>query len=1171
MTRTIFTICSANYLPTAKVLLDSLHRYEAGARRILVLVERDWSKDKLDALSSLLACKILTLTQLGLPDLERMAFQYDITEFNTAVKPFVFQKLFADGANKVVYLDPDICVYHPFDAIWAALDNHLAVVTPHITAPLPDDGLVPTNENMARCGQFNFGFVGMACQESTKQFVDWWAQRLKDHCIFHPNHYYFVDQFYGALISSFVPQTLVWRHDGYNFAYWNASQRRLWKDADETLQTGDGPLVFFHFSGFTPNEPAILSKHQNRYRSAPGSSVEALAMDYENAISANRIVLEQFCEPYSFACYRDGTPIDALHRRVFRDLTDLEKDGFSDLFDRSTRGRLEQYTAIDDVGLSASGILWQFWQHQVASQDTVRHAKMLESDLRAHIKILEKNLDKEESLRKEVEAYARHLEKDMDEKETALATIQHSLGFRLGNNLLKPARRLQHYARNGKNTIVAAGKLVFRALPMSSATRTRIRSRILSSPIGTHLADKPVSSAKPHWKIIDKEAVRSEAEAELTRFLECGEVLSLPTASPPPKVTVLIVLFNQAGLSLLCLKALASIRDIVFDTIIIDNASSDRVPELLKHVQGARIIQNAENEGFLLAVNRAAAFAQGEYLLLLNNDALVFPDSLSAAAQRLDSTPLAGAVGGPILLWNGQLQEAGSIIWNDGSCLGFGREDDPDNFEYRFVRAVDYCSGAFLMIRRQLFEDLGRFDTIYCPAYYEESDLCVRLWKAGHSVIYDPKVKVRHFEFASTGISNQWAIDLQNRNRQIFLERHKDFLEEQAAPDLENILIARARLPKTRKRILFIDDRVPYPSLGSGFPRALAFVESIVADGHFVTHLPLQFPEPIDEGQPWPLPDSVEVAEHIGHSGLVRFLKQRQAYYDFIVVSRPHNIEALNQLIDATPTLCEGAEIVYDAEALFSLREIVRAEVLNNPISEKQQAEMIREELALARHADQIVTVSPNESSHYAIAGYKHVHVLGHTVETLAEGQNFPERSGFLFVGAIQSDDSPNGDSLIWFLREVWPILCAEIEHPHLDVVGLCLSDQVRTLAGSNVVIHGRVADVAPFYNQARVFIVPTRFAAGIPHKAHEAAAHGLPMVTTALIASQLGWKDEVAVGETAHAFALHCAALHSIEPLWSAKHGALLKAVRRDCSSAQFQATVRSIFSESVTTGSNA
>ncbi|HQR43664.1 MAG TPA: glycosyltransferase family 4 protein, partial [Gemmatales bacterium] len=142
---------------------------------------------------------------------------------------------------------------------------------------------------------------------------------------------------------------------------------------------------------------------------------------------------------------------------------------------------------------------------------------------------------------------------------------------------------------------------------------------------------------------------------------------------------------------------------------------------------------------------------------------------------------------------------------------------------------------------------------------------------------------------------------------------------------------------------------------------------------------------------------------------------------------------------------------------------------------------------------------------------------------------------------------------------------------PRLDVVGLCLSDQVRTLAGSNVVIHGRVADVAPFYNQARVFIVPTRFAAGIPHKAHEAAAHGLPMVTTALIASQLGWKDEVAVGQTARDFALHCAALHNVEALWSAKHSALLKAVKRDCSSAQFQATVRSIFSESVTTGSNA
>ena len=93
---------------------------------------------------------------------------------------------------------------------------------------------------------------------------------------------------------------------------------------------------------------------------------------------------------------------------------------------------------------------------------------------------------------------------------------------------------------------------------------------------------------------------------------------------------------------------------------------------------------------------------------------------------------------------DGTLQEAGSLIWQDGSCLGYGRGDDPEQPEYMFRRDVDYCSGAFLLFRKQDFAALQGFDEAFAPAYYEESDFCIRLRKSGKRVVYDPRAVITH-------------------------------------------------------------------------------------------------------------------------------------------------------------------------------------------------------------------------------------------------------------------------------------------------------------------------------------------------------------------------------------------------------------------------------------------
>ena len=201
-------------------------------------------------------------------------------------------------------------------------------------------------------------------------------------------------------------------------------------------------------------------------------------------------------------------------------------------------------------------------------------------------------------------------------------------------------------------------------------------------------------------------------------------------------------------------------------------------PRLLKQIRGAQIVQNKTNLHFLRACNQAAKKATGKYVLLLNNDAQLVAGSISSALRTLNSSNDIGAVGGKIILPDGTLQEAGSIIWQDGSCLAYGRGDSPYAPTYMYKRDVDYCSGAFLLTDRELFLENGGFDEDYSPAYYEETDYCVRLWEKGKRVVYDPNAIIFHHEFASSS-SQSSAIDLQIEHQKIFANKHGDWLQSQ--------------------------------------------------------------------------------------------------------------------------------------------------------------------------------------------------------------------------------------------------------------------------------------------------------------------------------------------------------------------------------------------------------
>ena len=660
-----------------------------------------------------------------------------------------------------------------------------------------------------------------------------------------------------------------------------------------------------------------------------------------------------------------------------------------------------------------------------------------------------------------------------------------------------------------------------------------------------------------------KQAFRQQSRQELADFLSSGRALVLPTVEQP-RVSVIVVLHNQGELTFKCIEALCARMDVPCEVLLVDNASTDDTAVLLERVQGARVFPQAENLHFLRAANLAAAQARGDCLLFLNNDAQVGEGALSAALSLLDEQARVGAVGGKVVLLDGRLQEAGSIVWSDGGCSGYGRGRDPQDAEFQFRREVDYCSGAFLMVRRALFNALGGLDLAFAPAYYEETDLCMRIRQAGCTVVYDPQIDIRHYEFGSSD-TEKAAIALMEAHREVFAARHAQVLADGHRPHGTRDIEVRQR-DAGRQRVLVIDDCIPVPSLGSGFPRAQLLVRELCDSGAFVSHYPLASPLVDMEEAYRVLPREVEIVADLGISGLTRFLRERMGYYDVVIVSRPHNMDRFLQACQEVPGFRAVTTLVYDAEAIFASREALRAEVLGHAAPPLDGHMGLERELQMARSAHCVLAVSGIEAERFRQAGCAHVRALGHGVQVQPTSREHRDRRNLLFVGRLQEESSPNADSMLWFVREVMPLLDQRIGTGYaLDIVGRCSGKLVAALGGERVVFHGRVEDVQPFYDQARVFVAPTRFAAGIPLKVQEAAAYGVPVAATDLIAEQLGWgaKGELLHAATAEALADACARLYLDEGLWNHTRQASLAAVERDCSVQAFRTTVRDMLDE--------
>lgn len=355
------TIVSGNYLAYARVLGDSLAAAEPDFDFRVLIVDRKTPK-LLEAVreSGLNVC---FAEELNLPGSERLFYKYDIVELNTALKPTFLKQTFALGYEHVLYLDPDIRVYSPLTPVLDALSTASIVLTPHALKPAMD-GLRPSDVDFLRTGVYNLGFIGLKASDQTMSMLDWWESRCLGLGFNDTTFGIFVDQKWINLVPCYFSSVHILRHPGCNVAYWNLHERQIEDRGDKHYLANGSDLIFFHFSGVVPTNPAILSKHQTRHCLQTRSALSILVADY--CQSLNDLGHNQYADfKYGFGSLDDGTTITPTMRRAllvvpydeqqpFKSASRLQRDLMTAGITRSNNGNPPR--AMNTLTFDASNI-----------------------------------------------------------------------------------------------------------------------------------------------------------------------------------------------------------------------------------------------------------------------------------------------------------------------------------------------------------------------------------------------------------------------------------------------------------------------------------------------------------------------------------------------------------------------------------------------------------------------------------------------------------------------------------------------------------------------------------------------------------------------------------------------------------------------------------------------
>lgn len=620
-----------------------------------------------------------------------------------------------------------------------------------------------------------------------------------------------------------------------------------------------------------------------------------------------------------------------------------------------------------------------------------------------------------------------------------------------------------------------------------------------------------------------------DSEGELAAFRTPS---TSPDGTEDPIVSFIVPVYGNLDLTRRCLASLdAGAGTVPYEVIVIDDGSPGDDWAFISQIEGIVALRNEENLGYLRSVNRAASQARGRFLFLLNNDTVVAEGCVESLVRTAERSSTIGAVGAKLLFPDGRLQEAGSFVWRDGSGHNFGHGKTDGHSDYNFVREVDYCSAAALLVRASTWEAIGGFDDRYAPAYYEDTDLAFSIRQIGLRVVYQPLARVFHIAGASHGSA---AATHQERNRQVFVDKWSEALADHDPP--RPVLCALPRV--NQQSVLFVDEHVPRPNRDSGSLRMSRLLQAVASAERRITFASISR-HPIEPATTVLRQAGIDVED--GARSLRSVFRARAADLDAIVVSRP---QVAATAIPLARRCAPGVPIVYDMVDFHLLRHERGSRVTQHRPSRYERRMSAMEATAL-QDADHVIAVTRDEAEAIRSARPSlDITVIGNIHEIERSETSFEQRDGVLFIGSW--NHRPNRDAIEWLLREVMPAVWHRDPSMHLHLVGSDLPVDLGSCDG-RVVNHGWCAELSPRFDQVRISIAPLRFGAGIKGKVGDSLARGVPVVGTSIAAegfdaSIAGLGDVESVDEIAEA----AVALHGDKQRWLAAREAGLRTIER-------------------------
>jgi GT2 family glycosyltransferase len=563
-----------------------------------------------------------------------------------------------------------------------------------------------------------------------------------------------------------------------------------------------------------------------------------------------------------------------------------------------------------------------------------------------------------------------------------------------------------------------------------------------------------------------------------------------------PLVSIIIPFNNNFNLTYNCISSILQAEPIAPYEIIIGNNISTGYKKIINLNISNIIFHNNNNKyNFLMNCNEMVKLSKGKYILFLNNEIKVHKKWLIYLIKLIESDEKIGMVGSKVIYPNGQLQEAGGIVWNNGEYYNYGRGNNFDLPEYNYVKEVDYISGASILIRKMIWEKIGGFDVRYFSSFYGDIDFAFKLRSFGYKIMFQPKSIVEIYNGISFGniLSNDTK-KFQIINKQKFVKKWNEELKLQKRKG--NIFLSRDR---GYNRIFVIDDYVPNIDKNAGNRCTFMYLNLFKEIGLQVTFLPDNF-EKIEPYTSILEQKGIEVLYGVWYKKNIRnWLKTNLKYFNFVYLQRPNIAKKYFDLIkEHFPR-----KIFYFAHDLQYIRLFRQYNITHDKKILKQSEISKKIEMEIFSKVDVIHVVGNYE---YQILKEKFNKKIIRNIPLYIYDKllpnvekDFSKRKDLIFVGGFYH--LPNKDAVLWFAKYVYPKIVDRFQDMVWHIVGPYMSAQIKKLESKNIKIEGFLSDENLYllYQKCRIAIVPLRFGAGVKGKVVEAAYNQIPIVTTSI------------------------------------------------------------------------